>query len=114
MTDHQMMCEIATHLDRLYPTQVDRTPISWGDGQQAGHKGYAAAEGGWPSVGWYSDGGNVGHRLFTIHFDDVPTLLQRLAELPDGYGDTWAEHDRFAHPLRDLPVFAGLRVEWSV
>lgn len=59
----------------------------------------------WCSV-WALDGRDVGHRIISVHEDDIPELARRLAALPDG-----ALNDERMH--RGLDLFDGLLVDFG-
>jgi hypothetical protein len=74
--------EIAKEFDRLFAADeslVDLTRISWGDGQLAGHSGHEYEGEDSSTVGWYCDGGNVGHPLLDIANDDLQRAGEALA-----------------------------------
>jgi len=53
---------LAREFDRLCPDQVDSTPIPYGHGTESGHIGHPSRDDDTESIiGWYADGGNVGH-----------------------------------------------------
>jgi len=54
----------------------------------------------WRSV-WALDDDGIGHRILSIHRDDIPTLAERMRALPDG-----ALNDGYS----GLDLFDGLRV----
>src|SRR5271166_3182407 len=74
--------EVAAEFDRLFandPELVDATEISWGEGTEAGYIGHKHTDE--PSVvGWYCQGGNIGHPIMSIANDD----LQRAGEVLAG------------------------------
>lgn len=71
------MMQIATELDRLFPDDVDATECDWGHGTLAGYIGHDEidAEDSTVIVGWYGDGGNMGHPVLYIHADDAEAAL---------------------------------------
>jgi hypothetical protein len=98
---------IAHQMDRLRPSDVDRTPRDWGNGHEAGHSGHVrGVEEERDTLGWFRDAGNVGHPVFAIHPHDVGPLHSRLAQLPDGALDQ-------CH-LPSHKVFTGMRINWLI
>jgi hypothetical protein len=97
---------VAAQLDRLYPSQVDSTPLDYGWRRQAGHSGHPAEDGEWACVGCYADGGNVGNPVFSIHPEDIDTLLARLEALEDAALDELT--------IATAEPFNGLRIRWHV
>jgi hypothetical protein len=81
--------DIAAEFDRLFAGDsqiVDATEIDWGHGTEAGHIGhdhYGHGEDGPPVVGWYCQGGNVGHPVLTIEADDLQRAGETLARLEE-------------------------------
>lgn len=73
--------EVAAQFDRLFandPELVDATEISWGHGTEAGHIGHEHEDE--PSiVGWYCQGGNVGHPVMSIVNEDIQRAGEVLA-----------------------------------
>jgi len=105
MTD---ISDIAAEFDRLSPSQVDTTLAGNGQ-QQAGHTGHYHADGSWPSVGWYCDGGNAGNPVIEIHPDDLDAALTILQAMPDGAAD--ANGGAIDTVLAGLKT-AGIRHDW--
>ena len=81
MTKQATIEDIAAQLDRLCPSQVDRT-ISGNGKQEAGHN--AHDNDGVLSIGWYCSGGNCGESLFVLPADSIQPLFDHLASLADG------------------------------
>lgn len=69
---------IAAEFDRLFPDQVDATPVAWGYGTVAGHIGHHHEDR--SIVGWFSGGGSDGHPVLAIANADI----QRAGELLAG------------------------------
>lgn len=69
------------------------------------HESYAGVDAGdqWHSV-WAMNDHGIGHRIISVHRDDIPALAERMAALPDD-----ALNDERMH--RGLALFDGLRVE---
>jgi hypothetical protein len=105
--------DIAREMDRLCPSQVDRTPCDYGVGYESGHDAHSHdslphREAGNPlnTIGWFCGAGNAGNPVLSIAPENVPTLYRRLAALPDGALDDAA--------IADHDVFLGLDIEWHV
>ena len=79
MTKTYGIHKVAAEFDRLFandPELVDATEIEWGHGTEAGHIGHAHENE--PSiVGWYCQGGNVGHPIMSI----ANEYIQRAGEV---------------------------------
>ena len=94
--------DLAAEIDRLCPSQVDRS-ISGNGSRTAGHIGHEHDEE-WPSVGWFCSGGNAGNSVFAIHPQDVGKAVDRLRAMEDGSLDDSGLTD----------AFKGLRVDWQI
>ena len=73
--------EVAAQFNRLFahdPELVDATEISWGHGTEAGYIGHERTDE--PSVvGWYCQGGDVGHPIMSVANDDLQLAGEVLA-----------------------------------
>lgn len=88
--------------------QIERLSRASDTDDTSGYTGHQNSAGpDMDNVGWYCDGGNIGHSVFAIHTDDIPTLMERLTALPDRAFEN-------GPALRDRPEFSGLRVEFHV
>lgn len=83
MTKTYSIHDIAREFDRLFaghPEVVDATEISWGHGTKAGHIGHQDEDK--PGVlGWYCQGGNVGHVVMSIVNEDIQLAGELLAAM---------------------------------
>ena len=61
--------DIAFEFDRLFPTDVDATPVDWGHGTEAGYIGRRKTDE--QIIGYYTNGGNVGHPVMAINNEDI-------------------------------------------
>lgn len=77
--------EIAEQLDRLHADteHVDRARSGNGH-QSAGYSGDDANEP--PTIGWYCEGGNVGHVIAAIPLDEIDDVYNRVASATPGDG----------------------------
>lgn len=83
---------IADHMDRIYPSMVDESPLDYGEGQMSGHTqgimeddGDAAdADGRVICIGSYDGGGSVGSPIYAIHPGDEQATTAYLASIADG------------------------------
>jgi len=77
---HDLACE----LNRLCPSQVDRTP-----GDEAGHIGHDpdSDDPDTATVGWFCGGGNAGNAVLRIRPDRITEAVACCRTLPDGAWD---------------------------
>lgn len=76
---------LAAEFDRLWPEQVDATERDWGHGYEAGHVGHGARGGDdMEIVGWFGDGGNVGHPCFHVAPEDADAACRIAQALAPG------------------------------
>lgn len=71
--------DLARQFARIWPEDCDTDPHPLG-GASAGYTGHEDGEE-HDAIGWYSAGGNVGHRVLTIRTEEVPTLLAYCRQL---------------------------------
>ena len=88
--------DVAAQFDRLFAQMVDATLA--GNGQRtSGHVGHEPPnrphwlvddeqwpDGDWATVGWASEGGDVGNPVMRIHVDHIAAAHQTLARLSPG------------------------------
>jgi hypothetical protein len=74
--------DIAEQLDRLCPSQVDKTPRSFGQGYDSGHIGHDHDDED-PVVGWFTDAGNTGNPVFSLPRERIDEMHAVLAARPD-------------------------------
>lgn len=82
MTKTYSIHDIAAEFDRLFAADheiVDATEISWGHGTEAGHIGHQHDDEESSIVGWYCQGGNVGHPVMSVHNEDIQRAGEVLA-----------------------------------
>lgn len=72
--------EIAGEFDRLFPDQVDTTTAGNGE-YESGHNGHEHDGEESDTVGWFADGGNVGHPVMDVRRADVQLAGETLAAL---------------------------------
>lgn len=72
--------EVAAEFDRLSNDTelVDATEISWGHGTEAGYIGHEHEDES-SIIGWYCQGGNVGHPVMSIVNEDIQRAGEVLA-----------------------------------